>query len=104
MINPKGLQIWPKFSNGTKAESKKVQKILKKNINSLKINKRTPYLKPSITKKLWKPPKPSKTISLAQIKEIKKRIKNLKTKFKITPYLKNKTKELVSLVMIQKIK
>lgn len=50
---PKGDQTSPKSSIGTKAASKKVQKILKKNINSLKINKIVPNLKPSITKKLW---------------------------------------------------
>jgi len=51
-IIPKGDQVSPKSCTGTKAASKKVQKIPKKNINSLKINKTTPNLKPSITKKL----------------------------------------------------
>jgi len=49
---PTGDQVSPNSCTGTKAASKKVQKILKKNINSLKINKTTPNLKPSITKKL----------------------------------------------------
>lgn len=48
-----GDQVSPKSWTGTKAASKNVQKILKKNINSLKINKTVPNLKPSITKKLW---------------------------------------------------
>lgn len=104
IIKPKGLHTWPKFSKGTKAESKKVQKILKKNINSLKINKITPYLKPSMTKKLWYPANPSKIISLAQIKEIKKRINKLINKLNKTPYLKNKTKDLVKFKTTQKIK
>lgn len=50
---PVGDQVSPISCTGTSAASKKVQKIPKKNINSLKINKITPNLKPSITKKLW---------------------------------------------------
>jgi hypothetical protein len=49
---PIGDQILPISSVGTKALSKKHQKIEKKNINSLKINKIVPNLNPSITKKL----------------------------------------------------
>lgn len=49
---PIGDHISPKSCTGTKAASKKVQKIPKKNINSLKINNTTPNLNPSITKKL----------------------------------------------------
>jgi hypothetical protein len=61
-------------------------------------------LNPSITKKLWNPPNPSKIISFPQTKEIKKRIINLKNRLKRTPYLKNKTKELVKLTILQKTK
>ena len=50
---PIGDQVSPNSWAGTNAASKKVQKILKKNINSLKINNTVPNLKPSITKKLW---------------------------------------------------
>jgi hypothetical protein len=50
---PNGDQFSPNSCAGTKAASKNVQKIQKKNINSLKTNKTTPNLKPSITKKLW---------------------------------------------------
>jgi len=49
---PTGDHLQPRSSTGVKALSKKVQKIEKKNINSLKINKTKPYLKPTITKKL----------------------------------------------------
>jgi predicted phosphoadenosine phosphosulfate sulfurtransferase len=78
---PIGDQTSPKSWTGTNAASKKVQKIPKKNINSLKTNKTTPNLKPSITKKLWKPTKPSKEISFAQKKEtINKTIKQKKKK------------------------
>jgi hypothetical protein len=49
---PTGDQDSPKSCTGTNAASKKVQKIPKKNINSLKINSKTPNLNPSITKKL----------------------------------------------------
>jgi hypothetical protein len=47
IINPSGDQISPISDTGTKDESKKTQKILKKNINSVKINKIIPNLKPS---------------------------------------------------------
>lgn len=49
---PIGDHLSPNSWTGTKAASKNTQKILKKNINSLKINNTTPNLKPSITKKL----------------------------------------------------
>lgn len=68
------------------------------------MNKITPYLNPSMTKKLWNPPKPSKTTSFLQIKEIKKRITNLKIRFNTKPNLKNKTKELVKHKVLQKTK
>jgi hypothetical protein len=49
---PIGDQVSPRSCTGTSEASKKVQKIPKKNINSLKTNNTTPNLKPSITKKL----------------------------------------------------
>ena len=92
---PIGDHLSPNSCTGTNAASKKTQKILKKNINSLKINKTTPNLKPSITKKLWYPLKPSIEISLPQAKEINKTTNKLNKKGKIKPYLKKITKDLV---------
>jgi hypothetical protein len=45
--NPYGGQELPTSTDGLIEISKNTQKILKKNINSLKINKIIPYLKPS---------------------------------------------------------
>ena len=90
-----GDQTSPKSWTGTSAASKKVQKIPKKNINSLKIKRTTPNLKPSITKKLWKPLIPSKEISLDHKKEQNSKENKEKRKKKIKPNLKKTTNELV---------
>jgi hypothetical protein len=100
---PKGLTRWrpigdqtsPKSWTGTREASKKVQKIPKKNINSLNTNKTTPNLKPSMTKKLWKPESPSKEISFDHKKETKNKEKRLKKKKKKKPSLKKTTREEV---------
>uniref|UniRef100_A0A0N5BTP0 Uncharacterized protein n=1 Tax=Strongyloides papillosus TaxID=174720 RepID=A0A0N5BTP0_STREA len=67
-FKPIALQVIPNSWAGTNAASKKVQKIPKKNINSLKMNNKHPNLNPSITNTLWYPDKPSIQISLAHNK------------------------------------
>jgi len=80
---------------GTREASKNVQKILTKNINSLKIKRIIPNLKPSITKKLWYPLKPSEKISMPQEKPIKVIDKREKIKEKENLNLNQKTNDEV---------
>lgn len=101
---PIGDHTPPKSWAGTREESKNVQKIPKKNISSLKTNNKTPNLKPSITKKLWKPPKPSKEISFDQKKEQKNKQTPQKKKKNNKPNLKKTTIEVVKPQTIKKIK
>lgn len=101
---PIGDHTSPRSWTGTRAASKKVQKIPKKNINSLKTKRTTPNLKPSITKKLWKPLIPSKVISLDHKKETKIKTIKQKKKKKTKPNLKKTTKELVKPNTIKKTK
>lgn len=72
---PPGLHNSPKSLKGTREESKNNQKIPKKNINSLKIKKNIPNLKPSWTLKVCLPDSPSIKISLNHKRRLKIKIK-----------------------------
>lgn len=102
--SPIGDQISPKSCTGTSAASKKVQKIPKKNINSLKTKRTRPNLKPSITKKVWYPLIPSKEISFDQRKEQNNKQIRQKKKKKTKPNLKKTTTEEVNPKTIKKTK
>lgn len=92
---PRGLHSIPTSILGDNALSKKAQKILKKNITSLKIKSIKLNFKASTKVLVWLPAILSRITVYLHIKIVKTKEKRLKSKPIKTPYLKKIINELI---------
>lgn len=94
---PIGVQCSPNSSLGDNALSKNAQKILKKNINSLKTNSKNLNLNLSIIWKLCPPARPSRTTVLVHIITVKTNDSIEITKPSNNPYFRKITPDVARL-------